>query len=113
MKMISPLHYGEIAYHYEMACKLGLGETCVQACEYLTLAGKQAKEKYENASAVDYFTRALALMPEDDPSLDSGQALEARYELVRLREQVNDARGKRDLQKADVELHAKPGRGVG
>ena len=103
-KDVLTLRYSEIAYHYEMACKLGLGEVCALACEYLTLAGKQSKEKYENASAVDYFTRALALMPEDAPSLGSGQVLEARYELVRLRELVNDARGKRDMQKADVEL---------
>ena len=53
-------HYGELAYHAERA------DQTEKALHYLTLAGDQAFELYQNAQAADCFTRALAFVPEAD-----------------------------------------------
>ena len=52
-------HYSELAYHAE---KGGLNP---KALHYLILAGDQAMSAYQNRQAIDYFTRALAHLPEN------------------------------------------------
>ena len=87
-------HYAEIAYHYEAAYQSGLAELAPQARAYLTKAGEQADSRYENAAAVDYFTRALALVAEDD--------LAERYHLLSLREPPME-RVDTERQRLDIE----------
>jgi predicted ATPase/class 3 adenylate cyclase len=64
-------HYGELAYHAEKA------ELWEKALHYLTLAGKLALTVYQNQQAVDYFTRALSALPDED--------LRAQFDLLILR----------------------------
>ena len=64
-------HYGELAYHAEKA------ELNEKALHYLTLAGKLALSVYQNQHAIDYFTRALAVLPDED--------LRTRFDLLILR----------------------------
>jgi class 3 adenylate cyclase/tetratricopeptide (TPR) repeat protein len=52
-------YYGELAYHYERA------EARNKAILYLELAGDSASKNYHNSAAIDYYTRLLALNPED------------------------------------------------
>ncbi len=54
-------YYGELAYHAENG---GVKE---KALQYLTLAGDLAMGAYQNRQAIDYFTRALAVLPANDP----------------------------------------------
>ena len=61
-------YYGEIAYHAEK------GNLKDKALQYLTLAGNLAMNAYQNRQAIDYFTRALAFLTEDD--------LETRFDLL-------------------------------
>jgi tetratricopeptide (TPR) repeat protein len=68
-------HYSELAYHAEQA---GMQ---AEARSYLALAGKDAFERFQNQRADDYYTRALSLTPESDPS--------GRYELFQARENIN------------------------
>jgi len=53
-------HFGELAYHAE---KADLQE---KALHYLKLAGKHSLDVYQNQRAIDYFTRALVVVPDDD-----------------------------------------------
>ena len=80
--------YGELAYHAEQA---GLNE---KAIHYLDLAGSSALEAYQNDMAADYFTRALAVTPQDD-------ALR-RYELLIKRELVYEYQGKNTQRERDL-----------
>ena len=66
--------YAELAYHSEQA---GLDD---KARHYLRLAGSAAGEAYQNALALEYFTRALALTPPE--------ALGERYDLLSAREAI-------------------------
>ena len=61
-------YYGELAYHAEK------GNLDKEAPHYLKLAGNAAKNAYQNRQAIDFFTRALALLPED--------ALRERFDLL-------------------------------
>jgi class 3 adenylate cyclase/tetratricopeptide (TPR) repeat protein len=61
-------YYGELAYHSE---KASINE---KALHYLQLAGKAAADAYQNAEALDYYRRALALLPSND--------LRARFDLL-------------------------------
>ena len=83
-------HYGEIAYHAERA---NLGD---KALHYLTLAGNQAFELYQNSQASDYFTRALTFIPESD--------LQPRMELLLKRIEVYKRVGDRVRQLQDIQL---------
>jgi tetratricopeptide (TPR) repeat protein len=78
-----------IADHLELA-----GET-EEALRNLKRAGDEAAAKYANEEAVEYFSRALSLVPEDD--------LETRFELLMAREEVLDLQAKRGLQRQDLE----------
>jgi tetratricopeptide (TPR) repeat protein len=88
-------HYGEIAYHYEAACRQGLADACAPACAYLQQAGEQAAARYENAAAVDFYSRALALTP--------AEAEDQRLGLLLTREAVYHLLGWREAQRADLQ----------
>ncbi|OQY31368.1 MAG: hypothetical protein B6243_08580, partial [Anaerolineaceae bacterium 4572_5.2] len=53
-------YYGELAYHAE---KGGLEE---KALHYLSLAGERAKGTYQNRQAIEYYSRALTLLPREE-----------------------------------------------
>jgi len=93
-------HYGAIAYHYEAACRLGLAAVRDQAIATLRQAGERAAGDYENAAAVDYYSRALALTPED-AAPESAEA-ERRYDLLLGREAVYHLQGAREAQAGDL-----------
>jgi class 3 adenylate cyclase/tetratricopeptide (TPR) repeat protein len=80
---------GLIADHLELAGKME------QAAIYLYQAGEEAARRFANDEAVEYFTRALALIPEDD--------LIGRYDLLLVREKVFDINGDRESQGVDLE----------
>ena len=82
------IHYGELAYHAEQA---GWVEN---ARRYLRLAGEDAKEAYQNSLALDYFSRALALTPEDD--------LNAHFELLLAREAIYELLGNIEQRQQDL-----------
>jgi predicted ATPase len=81
---------GLIADHLEQAGEYD------EALRYLRWAGEEAAKKYANQEAVDYFTRALALVPDDD--------LEARFELLLMREEVHKTQAKWPLQRQDLQV---------
>jgi tetratricopeptide (TPR) repeat protein len=91
---LSP-HYGEIAYHYEAACRQGLEEVRPLACQYLEQAGQQAATRYENAAAVGFYGRALQLFPEE--------AEEDRLRLLWGREAIYFLMGQREEEWADLQ----------
>jgi len=79
---------GLLARHWEQAGEQG------RAVEYLRRAGEQAAEQFANAEAVEYFSRALDLTPEED--------LVGRFELLLAREEVYDLQGLREVQRQDL-----------
>jgi len=94
-----PVYYGAIAYHYEAAYLLGQKEVYDQAHHYLSLAGQYALDKFEHPVAIDYFSRALALIDED--------SLEQRYQLLLSREKAYGEQGNRPAQEQDLKQLAK------
>jgi len=82
-------HYGELAYHAEHA------RLRDKALDYLCKAGKVSANSYQNSLAVDYFTRALALVPAED--------LKTQFDLVLERVERYERMGKRDLQLGDLQ----------
>lgn len=88
-------HFGEIAYHYEAAFQQGLDTVRTQAWQYLERAGQRAAQAFENAVAVDFFTRAMQLLEESETS--------ERYTLLLAREAVLNMIGDRAAQLADLE----------
>ncbi len=99
-----PPHYGEIAHHYEVAYQHGLTESREAAVAYLRLAGEQAAADYENAAAVDYFSRALTLTPEH-AAPDSVDTTE-RFNLLLGREAVYHLQGAWEAQTGDLDVMA-------
>jgi class 3 adenylate cyclase/tetratricopeptide (TPR) repeat protein len=83
-----------VAYHYER------GGIAHKALEYLQQAGEQAAAQFANESAVDYFSRALALLEQADP--EDSESQERRYDLLLGREGVYGLTGQRDAQVADL-----------
>ncbi len=81
--------YGELAHHAERA------DLTDKALHYLPLAGTQAMDAYQNAQAVDYFTRALALIPE--------QETRSRFNLLLKRVEVFHRIGDRKLEIRDID----------
>jgi tetratricopeptide (TPR) repeat protein len=79
---------GQLARHFERA---GLPE---KASHYLRAAGRQAAGIYATESAIDTFTRALALTPAKDAG--------ARFALLLDRESLYDLQGRRQDQRADL-----------
>jgi predicted ATPase/class 3 adenylate cyclase len=82
-------HYGELAYHSEHA------ELRDKAGDYLRKAGNTARDTYRNLEAIDYYSRALALMPDDD--------FQGRFNLLVERAEAYSRRGDRDSQSKDLE----------
>jgi predicted ATPase/class 3 adenylate cyclase len=64
-------HYGELAYH---ALQAGLDD---RACHYYKFAGEVAQQGYQNALAVEYYSQALSLTPND--------ALSEQFDLIHAR----------------------------
>lgn len=81
-------HYPELAYHAEH------GNLPTDAQKYYTLAGKVSAASYQNAQAIEYFTRALAYVPFND--------LAAQFDLTAERVDLYARLGKRDLQLKDL-----------
>jgi len=81
-------HAGELAYHAEQAGRVE------KARIYLQQAGDAAREAYENSLAINYYSRALALVPGDDT--------ETRCQLLLAREDVQHLLGERDSQQTDL-----------
>jgi len=79
---------GLIADNLERA---GEGE---QAAIFLYQAGEGAAMRYANSEAMEYFTRALDLTPEDD--------LVGHYNLLMAREKMLDIQGDRESQSEDL-----------
>ncbi len=88
--------FDKIASHYEAAYLQGLEGVRSEAQTALEQAGAQASANYENGAAVDYFSRALALTPDDDA--------DKRYALLLMREAVFHLRGERAAQAADLKV---------
>jgi class 3 adenylate cyclase/predicted ATPase/ribosomal protein L40E len=85
---------GLIAEHLELA-----GRT-EEALGYLRRAGQQAAAQFANAEAVNYITRALALL--DQVEADPRRRAEGRFGLLLEREAVYFLLGQRDLEGADL-----------
>lgn len=83
-----------LAYHY------GLSENAPKQREYLRRAGLAAAARFVNVQAIDYLTRALALIPE--ASRDQADLAE-RYELLLARERALDLLGQREAQARDLD----------
>lgn len=78
----------KLAYHYSRA------EVVRKALHYLTQAGHQARTRYDGEEAVRYYSEALSLLPDDDPS---------QFPLLAARVEVYDLLAQREAQKADIE----------
>ncbi len=87
-------HAGLIAEHLERA---GRAE---EALGYLKHAGEQAAARFANAEAMDYDTRALALL--DQAGWEPQRVAGERYALLLEREAVYDLLGQRAEQAADL-----------
>ena len=79
---------GVIADHLEHAGELS------QAVALLTTAGDEAAAKYINQEAIQFYSRALALLAETDPY--------RRCQLLLKREKLYELLGKKDLQEKDL-----------
>ncbi len=83
-------NFGLLAHHWEQAADTD------RAIAYLRRAGEQAAERYANAEAVAYFSRALDLLSTD--------RLEERLMFLLAREEIHHLQGMLDAQQQD--LHA-------
>ncbi len=79
---------GLLAHHWERA------EDHERARFYLTRAGALAAAQFANTEAALYYSRALALIPEEQ--------LAERYELTRIRERIYNLSGERASQLQDL-----------
>jgi tetratricopeptide (TPR) repeat protein len=81
-------HLGLIADHLEQAGEME------QAIVYLTRAGEQAAAHFANTEALNYLSRALDLMAENEWG--------KRYDALLTREKVYDLQGAREAQDQDL-----------
>lgn len=77
-----------LAYHYDHSANAG------KRREYLRRAGQAAAARFVNAQALDYLTRALALIPPNEHA--------ERYELLAARERVLEILGERERQRVEL-----------
>jgi len=89
-----PWRVEEIAWHFEMA-----GEA-ENALGYAEESGDKARSVHANADAAAWYTRALKLHDESDPS--TTRYLSVRARLLQKRQEVLDFIGDRDKQGADI-----------
>lgn len=82
-------HFADLAYHWGQA---GMEE---QECYYVKAAGKRAVARHALDEAMQYFSRALKLIPEDDTS--------EIYSILLSREQVATMQGAREVQQSDLD----------
>ncbi len=105
-----------LAFHFDRT------ENTRKRREYLLRAGQAAQSGYANAAAIDYFGRALPLLPESEQTatlLRLGQVLELTGKWAEaadvyrrgldLAEKVGDVLGQARCQTAIGELHRKQG----
>jgi tetratricopeptide (TPR) repeat protein len=78
----------QLAFHFHQ------GGQREKARTYLTQAGHQARRKYANQEAIQYYSQALSLTPEDG---------EERFQLLSARAEVFDIISQREEQKSEVE----------
>jgi len=83
-------YFGLIAEHYDRAGDTG------NAVEYLRRAGEDAARSYVNAAALEYISRALAILPADDRA--------TRFSLLTTRSDIYARTGRRGEQAEDVAL---------
>jgi tetratricopeptide (TPR) repeat protein len=84
-----PNHLGELAYHAERA---NLGE---RALHYLVQAADSASQSYLNAQGLDYLSRALLILPEDE--------LAHRFDILEKRVELYARIGDRIAQRDDLD----------
>ena len=89
----NPVMYALLAYHFHYA------EDINKERHYAHLAGTQALSQFANTEAIAYFSRVLALIPEDDWL--------SQYEIRSIREKIYDRQGMRMLQAQDLDALAK------
>ncbi len=82
-------HYAELAYHSEQAALSGEARRC------LSLAGDAARDEYQNAQALDYYRRALALLAPND--------LKEQYRLHRECEKLLTELGRLEERRQEIE----------
>jgi predicted ATPase/class 3 adenylate cyclase len=82
-------HYGELAHHSEQAA------LTADALHYLLLAGDAARDQYQNSQALDFYRRALALVPPDD--------LGSRFRLHRECERLLAELGRPEERRSEIE----------
>ena len=70
-------HYSDLAFHYEKA------ETDKKACLYLGKSGKQAKYRFLNDKALDFFERKIAVITKMLTSYDMKSLSESGFEIVK------------------------------
>ena len=80
---------GPIGDHFEHA------QIPEKASHYLTLAGDQAATQFANAEAETYYSRALNLVPDNNP--------DTTFRLLMSREQLYNLAGPREKQKQDLD----------
>jgi len=87
-----------IAYHFEE------GDVPEKAIGYLSRAGEQAAAQFANEEAIDYFSRALALLGKAAGEGTLSEAQQSQhYSLLCDRAEVYHLTGRRDEQKADLD----------
>lgn len=99
---LSP-HYADLAYHCDRA------ENSPEALRWYRLAGEWADERYANEDAHLCYSRALALSGElgqASVSAGEGDAFQAHFDLLALREAILDRIGDRPGQWADLQAMA-------
>ncbi|MCK5315255.1 MAG: tetratricopeptide repeat protein, partial [Anaerolineales bacterium] len=79
----------QLALHFKLA---GNPE---KAQRYLVEAGRQARDRYANQEAIEYYTQALELVRKED--------LDSRYKLLLKREKVHTLMGNRQERATDLD----------
>lgn len=87
----------QLAAHFDQA---GIVD---KAIPYLRRAGEQAARRFANAEAAQFFSRALALMPETEALTGQPGQLAEHYQLHLAREDVFARTGNREAQRRDLD----------
>jgi adenylate cyclase len=79
----------QLAFHFKQANNI------TKALQYLILAGRQARDRYANQEAIDYYAKALEFVQKDD--------LETTYNILMEREAVHALIGNRQERATDLD----------